>query len=234
MDKPILVGQTILDKSKELMYQFYYDYLKPKFKDKVKLMYMDTDSFLSSIETDDFFKDIKDDLKEWFDTSGYDKNRVLPDEFKKNASVNKKIIGKMKDELGKGHMSEFVAIAPKVYAYQQIHIDNTLLVDKKARGTNKSVTKKSLSFDLYKKCLFNNETVKCIQYRIKSTPSCIDTVKMNKIALQNFDNKRLRSFNSITTFPYSTNAFKVCFEELKIKQAFGADHDSLKTTNHHN
>ena len=58
-------------------------------------MYMDTDSFVLSVETDDFFKDIKDDLKEWFDTSGYDKNRVLPDEFKKNASVNKKIIGKL-------------------------------------------------------------------------------------------------------------------------------------------
>ena len=68
-------------------------------------MYMDTDSFVLSIETDDVFKDIKDDLKEWFDTSGYDKDRVLPDDFKKNAGVNKKIIGKMKDELGKGHMS---------------------------------------------------------------------------------------------------------------------------------
>ena len=54
----------------------------------------------------------------------------------------------MKDELGKGHMSEFVARAPKVYAHQQSHIDNILPVDKKAGGTNKSVTKKSLSFDL--------------------------------------------------------------------------------------
>ena len=209
MDKPILVGQAI-------------------FKDKVNSMYMDTDSFVLSIETDDFFKDIKDDLKEWFDTSGYDKNRVLPDEFKKNASVNKKIIGKMKDELGKGHMSEFVAIAPKVYAYQQIHIDNAVSVDKKARGINKLVTKKSLSFDLYKKCLFNNETVKCIQHRIKSTPSCIDTVKMNKIALKNYDNKRLRSFNGITTYPYGTSAFKVCHEELIIKHALVSYLDTLK------
>ena len=55
-------------------------------------MYMDTDSFVLSIETDDFFKDIKDDLKEWCDTSCYDKKRVLPDEFKKNASVNKKLL----------------------------------------------------------------------------------------------------------------------------------------------
>ena len=228
MDKPILVGQAILDKSKELTYQFYYDYLKPKFKDKVNLMHMDTDSFVLSMESDDFFKDIKDDLKEWFDTSGYEKNRVLPDEFKKNASVNKKIIVKMKDELGKGHMSEFVAIAPKVYVYQQIHIANTLSADKKARGTNKSVTKKSLSFDLYKKCLFNNETVKCIQHRIKSTPSSIDTVKMNKIALKNYGNKRLRSFNGIPTYPYGTSAFKVCHEELIIKRALVSYLDTLK------
>ena len=228
MEKPILVGQAILGKSKEIMYQFYYDYLKPKFKDKVNLMYMDTDSFVLSIETDDFFKDIKDDLKEWFDTSGYDKNKVLPEEFAKNASVNKKIIGKMKDELGKGHMSEFVAIAPKVYAYQQIHIDNTLSVDKKARGTNKSVTKKSSIFDLYKKCLFNNETVKYIQHRIKSTPSCIDTVKLNKIALKNYGNKRLWSFNGITTYPYGTSTFKVCHEELIIKRELVSYLDTLK------
>ena len=226
MDKPILVGQAILDKSKELMYQFYYDYLKPKLEDKVNSMYMNTESFVLSIETDDFFRDIKDDLKEWFDTSGYDKSRVLPEEFAKSASVNKKIIYKMKDELGKRHMSEFVAIAPNVYAYQQIHIDNTLSVVKKARGTNKSVTKKSLTFDLYKKCLFNNETVKCIQHRIKSTPFCIDTVKMNKIGLKN--HARFRSFNGIATYPYGTSAFKVGHEELIIKCALVSYLDTLK------
>ena len=63
MDKPIQVGQAILDKSKELMYQFYYEYLKPKYKEKVKLLYMDTDSFILEIETDDFFEDTKEDLK---------------------------------------------------------------------------------------------------------------------------------------------------------------------------
>ena len=63
-DKPIMVGQAILDKSKELMYHFYYDYLKPKYKEDVKLMYMDRDSFVLEIETRDFFEEIKDDLKE--------------------------------------------------------------------------------------------------------------------------------------------------------------------------
>ena len=143
MDKPILVGQAILDKSKELMYKFFYDYLKPKYGQKLQLLYMDSNSFILSIETDDFFKDTKDDLKEWFDTSGYDMNMILPDEYKKNASVNKNV-GKMKDELGKGYMTEFVALAPKVYAFKQTHIGKTLSEEKKARGTKKMVTKSLL------------------------------------------------------------------------------------------
>ena len=131
--------------------------------------------------------------------------------------LTKKVIGKMKNELDKGHMSEFFAISPNVCAYKQVLVDKTLSEDKKARGTSKTVTKKTLSFDHYKKCLFNNETVKCVQYRIKSTPSSVDTMQTNKIALKNSDNKRLRSFNGITTFPYGTSAFKVCAEEIKVK-----------------
>ena len=135
MDKPIMVGQATLDKSKELMYHFYYDYLIPKYKQNVKLMYMDTDSFVLEIETDDFYEDIKDDLKEWFDTSGYDKNIKLPDEYAKIANVNKKVIGKMKDELGKGYMTEFIALSPKVYAFEESRLDNSLIEQKNAEGT---------------------------------------------------------------------------------------------------
>ena len=147
MDKPILVGQAILDKSKELMHEFWYEYLKPKYKDKVILLYMDTDSFVLEIETDHFYKVTKDDLKERFDRSKYSKDMVLPEEYKKNASVNKKVIGKMKDELDKGYMREFIPLSPKVYAYEQVKVDKTLSVDKKARGISKAVTKKALSFD---------------------------------------------------------------------------------------
>ena len=136
MDKPIMVGQAILDKSKEFMYHFYYDYLISKYKQNVKLMYMDRDSFVLEIETDDFYEDIKNGLEEWFDTSGYDKNMELP-EYAKIANVNKKVIGKMKDELGKGFMTEFVAVSPKVYAYKESRLDNTLIEHKKAKGTKK-------------------------------------------------------------------------------------------------
>ena len=117
MDKAIIVGQAIWNKSKELMYEFCYDYLQPKHKDKLNLLYMDTDSFVLEIETDDFYKDPTKDLKERFDISKYHKDMVLPKEYKENASVNKKVIGKMKGELNKGHMSEFIALSPKVYAY---------------------------------------------------------------------------------------------------------------------
>ena len=190
MDKPILVGQAILTKSKELMYEFFYGYFKPKYQNKIKLCYMDTDSFILDIKTDNFFEDNKEDLKKWFDTFNYHKDMILPEEYAKNANVNKKVIGKMKNELGNGYMSEFIASSPKLYAYQQLNVDKTLSEDKKARGTSRVVTKKSLSFDHYKKCLFNNETVKCIQHRIKSTPYSVDTAQINRVALKNNDNKR--------------------------------------------
>ena len=105
MDKPIMVGQAILDKSKVLMYEFYYDYLKPKYNDKAKLLYMDSDSFVLQIEAEDFFEDIKNDIHDWLDTSKYLKLLDLPLEY----GVNKKIIGKMKDELSDGFMKEFTA-----------------------------------------------------------------------------------------------------------------------------
>ena len=94
MNKPIYLGQAILDLSKTLMYEFWYDYIKPKYDDKARLCYMDTDSFVINIKTEDFYKDIANDAERWFDTSNYDTedNRPLP------IGKNKKIIGLFKDE----------------------------------------------------------------------------------------------------------------------------------------
>ena len=71
MNKPIYLGQAVLDVSKILMYEFWYDYIKPKYGDKARLCYMDTDSFVMYIKTEDFYKDIADDTERWFDTSNY-------------------------------------------------------------------------------------------------------------------------------------------------------------------
>ena len=72
LSKPIYLGQAILDISKTLMYEFWYDYIKPKYGKKAKLRYMDTDSFVMHIETEDFYKDIANDVEKWFGTSNYD------------------------------------------------------------------------------------------------------------------------------------------------------------------
>ena len=80
MNKPLHLDMSILDISKMLMYNFWYDYFKPKYTDRAKLCYTGTDSFIIHIITEDFFQDISSDVEKWFDTSNYDKNdrRPLP------------------------------------------------------------------------------------------------------------------------------------------------------------
>ena len=74
MIKPVYLGMSILDISKTLMYEFWYDQIKPKYQDKAKLCYMDTDSFAIHIKTEDFYEDIANDVEEWFETSNYDED----------------------------------------------------------------------------------------------------------------------------------------------------------------
>ena len=77
---------------------------------------------------------------------------ILPDEYRENANVNKKVLGMIKNEVANGHMKEFVALSPKVYASRQYIIDRSINDNKKARDTNKNVTRKTLSFDRYLNC----------------------------------------------------------------------------------
>ena len=100
MKKPIYLGLSILEISKIIMYEFWYDNVKKKYGDMVKLCYMDTDSLIMNIKTKDFYKNIE----ERFDTSNYDVDRPLP------KGKNKKVIGLMKDELGGGIITEFAAL----------------------------------------------------------------------------------------------------------------------------
>ena len=92
MNQPIYLGMSILDISKTLMYEFWYDYIKLKYKDKAKLCYMDTDSFAIYINTEDFNEDIAGDVESWFDTFIYDEN----DERQRRIGKNKKVIGRFK------------------------------------------------------------------------------------------------------------------------------------------
>ena len=134
INKPVYLGQEILGISKTLM----YDYIKPKYGDRAKLCYTDTESSVIYIETEDFQKDIANNVEKWFDTSNYDKNnkRLLP------IGKIKKVIGLSKDELRGKTFTEFVALRAKTYAY--------LMEDgnehKKAKGTKKYVIKRKLMF----------------------------------------------------------------------------------------
>ena len=108
MNKQVYLGQAILDLSKIVMYEFHYDYIKQKYNDdNLTLCYMDMDFLIYSIETDDFYKDIANDIKDGFDTNGYNPDRPLPVGLKK-------VIGLMKDELGGEIMTEFVTLRPKM------------------------------------------------------------------------------------------------------------------------
>ena len=96
MNKPVYLGMSILDISKTIIYEFWYDYIKQKYQDNAKLCYKDTDSIIIHIKTEDFYRDIADDVEKWFDVSNYseDDKRALP------IGMNKKVIGLFKDELG--------------------------------------------------------------------------------------------------------------------------------------
>ena len=113
MTKPLYLGMSILDISKILMYEFWCDYINPKYGDRAKLNYRNTDSFIIYIKTEYFFEDISNDVERWFDTYNYDKNdkRSLP------VGKNKKVAGIFKDELGGKVITEVVALRPKTYAY---------------------------------------------------------------------------------------------------------------------
>ena len=109
INKPVYLVLSILEISKTLMYKFWYDCIKPKYRDNAKLCYMDTDSFIIHIKTEDLYKDIANDVDERFDTSNYEVNRSLP------RGKNKKVIGLMKDELGGKIVTKFVALRPNTY-----------------------------------------------------------------------------------------------------------------------
>ena len=127
-----------MDLGKIVMYEFHDDYMKLKYNDKdLTLCYMDMDSLIYSIETDNFYKDIADDVKGRFDTSGYNPDRPLP------VGLNKKVIGLMKDELGGEIITEFVTLRPKMYAYKAGGSES-----KKCKGTKKCVIRKTISLGI--------------------------------------------------------------------------------------
>ena len=139
------------------------------------------------LETEDFYKDIADDVEKRFGTSGYC-DRPLP------TGKNKKIIGLMKDELGGDIMKEFVSLRPKMYSYRVGNRE-----PKKCKGIKKCVVKKTITFDNYKKCLFEGRNLYETQLLFRSNKYEVKTLEVNKLALNSQDNKRI-SIDGIASY----------------------------------
>ena len=181
-NKPVYVGQAILDLSKTLMFSFHYNYIKEKYHNKAELMFTDTDSLLYHIRTDDFYKDIYYDILDKFDTSDYppDHPSGIP------TGVNKKVIGMFKDEVAGKQITHFIGLRPKLYTFK-IEDSNTI---KKCKGVKKNVVKKGIDFEHYFDCLFTGEKQMRTMKIIRSEKHDIYSKEVNKIALSNEDDKR--------------------------------------------
>ena len=200
-NKPVYLGMCILDLSKTLMYDFHYNYIKSKYNDKARLLFTDTDSLAYEIQTEDFYKDISPNVETMFDTSNFSSSHpsgIL-------TGKNKKVIGMFKDEAGGKIIEEFVGLRAKLYAYKMFENQKE---EKKCKGVKKSVIKKTITFDDYKKCLFSGER----QYRqmmaFRSRKHEIFTEEINKIALSADDDKRIILPDKVNTLAYGHYATK--------------------------
>ena len=136
----------------------------------------------------------------------------------------KKVIDMFKDELGGRIMKEFCAFKAKTYLYL-MHDDIEV---KKCKGTKKCVIKREIMFEYYTDCLFNDKIILKLQQRFKSDHHKVYTEEVNKIALSSNDDKRLQTHDKITTYPYGTNAFKVCESEmLMVKDLFFENYNEI-------
>ena len=181
-DKPVYVGEAILDLSKTLMFDFHYNYIRKKYKNKAELLFTDTDSLMYHIYTDDFYKDISRDIKKKFDTSDYPPNH----ESGILTGVNKKVIGMFKDEVAGKQITCFVGLRPKLYSFG-IEEDKEV---RKCKGIKKNVVKKNLDFDDYVQCLFSGKKQMRKMNIIRSENHDIYSKEVNKVALSNEDDKR--------------------------------------------
>ena len=190
-NKPVYVGQAILDLSKTLMFDFHYNYVGEKYNDKAELLSTDTDSLMYQIYTDDFYKDISYDIETKFDTSDYPTNHpsgIL-------TGVNKKVIGMFKDEVAGKQITYFVGLRPKLYSFE---IEETKEV-RKCKGIKKNVSKKAIEFEDYVQCLFFGEKQMRSMKIIRSEYHDIYSKEINKIALSNEDDKRMVIEDKVNT-----------------------------------
>jgi hypothetical protein len=181
-DKPMIIGMSILDLSKVLMADFWYNNLKKNYGDKIRLLFTDTDSLMFCVETEDLYKDMEK-FKDEYDLSEYPKKHPLYN------TTNDKVIGKMKDECKGKIVKEFVGLASKSYS---ILLDDEEKI--RCKGVKKEVVKQNINHNNYVKCLFGTTTNEKKIYHsmnlFRTKLHEVYSTKVNKVSLCNFNNKR--------------------------------------------
>ena len=232
MNKPIYIGLCVLDLSKWLMYDFYYHTLKeifPAATEQVRLLFTDTDSLCVSIEgCDDVYMRIRDqqinyendtvEASTFFDFSGYSSAHPIfeglhDDTITAIKKSNKKVPGKMKDELDGNILLEFIGLRAKAYAFKKLisypktgddggEIEGDIIEVKKLKGIQKCVVKMSIHFEHYKSCLFDKVTHFATTTSLRSCMHQLKTLRVRKVAMTPYDDKRYLSDDGITSLPY--------------------------------
>jgi len=187
LNRPIYVGMSILDLSKTLMYDFYYNQLKKQYGKRCQLLYTDTDSLLLEIQTEDVYADIGRNAN-LYDTSDFPKNHQL------HSITNKKVLGKMKDECAGRPIAEYIGLRPKMYSILEANGNNI----KKAKGVKKVMVK----HEQYREALFERKTFRHGMDVLRSERHRIYGQHLNKVSLSPFDSKRWIDINGVDTLAY--------------------------------
>ena len=164
------------------------------------MLFTDTDSLAYEIKTDDFYADIADDVRSWFDTSDYPKEHPSGIE----TGINKKVIGLFKDEAGGKQIEEFIGLRSKLYSV----IKWREWTIRKPKGVRKNVVKKSITHEDYKNCLFTKQEQSRRMNVIRSYHHEIFTEEVNKVALSADDDKRVIMVDGISTLSYGHYSLK--------------------------
>jgi len=189
-DKPVIVGFCVLELSKVHMYDFHYNTIKKQYGEKAKLLFTDTDSLTYHIQTDDVYADMKEQTEK-YDFSDYPKGHFC------HSDVNKKVIGKFKDETASKPIVEFCGLRSKMYSIKLEDYEK-----KTAKGIARETVKRDITHENYKRALFGSTQdmrQSCTFNTIRSKKHILHTLKINKVGLCSFDDKRVVLENNIDT-----------------------------------
>ena len=203
-NKPIAVGMAILELSKLIMYEFFYNILNDS-TFNIDLGFSDTDSFL--FKTDNT-KKFEKKVKPFMDFSNF------PPDHKLFSLQNKAKLGFFKDELGgKLTVSEFVGLRAKCYSLKLIDKDKKIVEKKICKGLGRVAIDKRLRFEHYKNCLFKFLDRRYDFATIRSTKQNVKTVRINKRAISHFDSKRWLFDCGIHSVPYGSHVISSFFNK---------------------